>query len=279
MFKVPSHSRSVMTVFTESFGFYKSLFLKVLPWTIAIAIFQGIGSHITLQNQMAAAAQTQQQVLTLSTMSPHSMLAGLANLFMFLSFCCLMKQFIDVVFEKKLTPYSAVAGLGLARGIVALLTYLVLIVVIAAIGVGIFLLVHKAILAVIILSVMAVIVSVWLSVNILFWVPKILSGENPIQALKSSFSLIKNNWWRTFGLMLLVSFLGGLIAAFVGGLTGGLTIAMNTSTQVVTQLSAWPAIVGAVINGLFVLPWGISVLILQMQNLEVFHKEQDSGEV
>jgi len=95
-----------------------------------------------------------------------------------------------------------------------------------------------------------------------FGIPQavILEAKSPIEALSRSSDLVKNNWWRVFGVLIVL----GLIAGAIGSMLG-----------VTVGLIPW---IGEILVTILVMPIGITGITLLYYDL-VFRKEGHSLEI
>lgn len=54
-------------------------------------------------------------------------------------------------------------------------------------------------------------------------------------ALGTSWEIVRNNWWRTFGLLLLVGIAVGVVSAIVGGIVGVVTLVLPEAVRLIVQ--------------------------------------------
>jgi glycerophosphoryl diester phosphodiesterase family protein len=110
--------------------------------------------------------------------------------------------------------------------------------------------VHQAIVAVV--AIPAVIgVAVWLGIRWALVLPAIFAEDaGPVRALGRSFQLVKGEWWRTLGILILLELLIGILGAALGGVFSvlftvipGLSLAAR---QVLSQVAS--SLVTAVIS-------------------------------
>jgi len=65
--------------------------------------------------------------------------------------------------------------------------------------------------------VIGIVAAVYLMIGWIFlWQAALLEGLGPIAALSRSWALVKGNWWRVFGIMLVVGLIAGAISAILG---------------------------------------------------------------
>ena len=96
-------------------------------------------------------------------------------------------------------------------------------------------------------------VVIWIEVRWAVAYPALLAERvGPVHALGRSWALVKDNWWRTVGVIILVSILVSIIQLAVGGLLGGIAalvpgLSSDVRAGVVTVITALvSALVGAI---------------------------------
>ena len=96
-------------------------------------------------------------------------------------------------------------------------------------------------------------VVIWVEVRWAVAYPALLAERvGPVHALGRSWALVKDNWWRTVGVIILVSILVSIIQLAVGGLLGGIAalvpgLSSDVRAGVVTVITALvSALVGAI---------------------------------
>ena len=96
-------------------------------------------------------------------------------------------------------------------------------------------------------------VVIWVEVRWAVAYPALLAERvGPVHALGRSWALVKDNWWRTVGVIILVSILVSIIQLAIGGLLGGIAalvpgLSSDVRAGVVTVITALvSALVGAI---------------------------------
>jgi hypothetical protein len=109
-------------------------------------------------------------------------------------------------------------------------------------------------------------VVIWVEVRWAVAYPALLAERvNPARAVGRSWTLVKDNWWRTVGILFLVSILVSIIQFAVGGLLGGIVALMpglgsDVRAGVITVITALvSALVGAIT------PIAITMLYLDLR--------------
>jgi hypothetical protein len=112
--------------------------------------------------------------------------------------------------------------------IVAIPTAIIVVVAVAAHSPGL------AVLLGFVIGVPAICAVVWYWVGSQFSVPSVmLENYKGTKAIQRAFHLVRNLWWRSFGCLLLVSLIVGVISAVVGGIFAALLLAFAKSTVAV----------------------------------------------
>lgn len=88
-------------------------------------------------------------------------------------------------------------------------------------------------------------VSIWLWIRFGFApAAAVLENQRPVEALRRSARLVKDAWWRTFGSLLLVGMISGVIGYFVqipftyGGLFAAMPLALSSDDAVAPKITA-----------------------------------------
>ena len=156
---------------------------------------------------------------------------------------------------------------GFLRGLVLLVTYIIIMIALLLLLLLIFKLwmltsFHDSYYRTLAVSfVILAIIGFW--ITFIGWFPLIITTPlHPWKAFKLSFTLIKNNWWRTLGLTLLVFILGVFIYLITINLVG-LLWAFNVGLIAL----ALPLCIAA----FFMIPWMICVLLLHVHSLKLQH--------
>jgi hypothetical protein len=106
---------------------------------------------------------------------------------------------------------------------------------------------------------------IWLYVSWTVAVPALLTeGVKGRKALGRSFRLVKGFWWRTLAIVLLGSFLAGILQAAIGGVLGA--IAFATDSAVVDVVTST---LSAVAAGAITVPFVAAVTIVLYVDLRV----------
>jgi len=118
--------------------------------------------------------------------------------------------------------------------------------------------------------------AIYLGINWAFILPTaLLEGCGPTAAMSHSAALVKQNWWRVMGIMLLLLTIVSLIAmifympAMIGTTTWAISGAMTgAETELPTGIMVW-AIIGGAIGGIISAPIGIIGITLLYFDLRV----------
>jgi MFS family permease len=146
----------------------------------------------------------------------------------------------------------AVGGILLAVALGALLEQ-------AASGLGVF--------VGVIAGIAAVLVTIWLGIKLLLApAALILEGVGPVQAIRRSYRLTSGAWWRTFGIYVLATIIGGVVSqvitipfALIGGL-GAATTASADNPFTLTQ--AFVTAISTLVSQTIVVPFGAGIVAL-----------------
>jgi hypothetical protein len=206
---------------------FKTTFKKCLPVTILSGFCVIVTTNLIFKN---AFTQAHGAVATSSVAG--TVLTSLAfNLISMLIMCCVILQIKRVV-DKGNTSLSSVLKRGLVRGIISIFSLLLFIIVYYIAVFIVYLVLHfipviGSTIAIIIIA----LASVYLLITIFAWLPLMVDGMSPIKALKKSFDLVKNNWWRTFLLVLFVG-VAVMIVEFIIMSISGVSIRAASSGMV-----------------------------------------------
>jgi hypothetical protein len=75
---------------------------------------------------------------------------------------------------------------------------------------------------------------IWFAVRFYFGPQAaIVDGRRGVDALRRSSELVGGRWWRTFGILVVISLIGGLLALLVGGVLGGLAGLVDSGALVI----------------------------------------------
>jgi hypothetical protein len=118
--------------------------------------------------------------------------------------------------------------------------------------------------------------AIYLGINWAFILPTaLLEGCGPTTALSHSTALVKQNWWRVLGIMLLLLTIVSIIAmifyipAMIGATTWAISGAMTgAEAELPTGMMVW-AILGGAIGGIISAPIGIIGITLLYFDLRV----------
>ncbi|MGW1865686.1 DUF7847 domain-containing protein [Streptomyces mauvecolor] len=93
-------------------------------------------------------------------------------------------------------------------------------------------------------------VSIWLWVRFAFApAAAVLENQRPVEALRRSARLVKDAWWRTFGILLLIGMISGMIGYFIqlpftyGGIFAAMPLALASGDAVGPKIMAVVVIV------------------------------------
>lgn len=109
-------------------------------------------------------------------------------------------------------------------------------------------------------------VVIWVEIRWAVAYPALLAERvGPVTALGRSWALVKDNWWRTVGVIILVSILVSIIQVAVGGLLGGIAalvpgLSSDMRAGVVTVITA---LVGALVGA--ITPIAVTMLYLDLR--------------
>jgi hypothetical protein len=264
MFQIFKQPQSFVAILKQSIYLFRSGFIKALPWTVLIAVLQTFVNRASME-KILLMEQTGHKVGMTST----SIIILICNFLIFLILACLVKQFLAIIQEKD-NHFTAILTQGLKRGIIALISYIVFLVVMGIVIGLLIAIVHFFLPLLFIVGIVVGLFLIWLSVRLFAWFPLIINGNSPIAAFKHSFAITKSQWWRTFGILLVVGIIVTIISTIIASLTGMPSI---TAPEIVQ--TNWVLIVfSSAITAIFLLPWGLSVVLLQMDNLQLAaHKE------
>ncbi len=109
-------------------------------------------------------------------------------------------------------------------------------------------------------------VVIWVEVRWAVAYPALLAERvNPARAVGRSWALVKDNWWRTVGVLILVSILVSIIQLAIGGLLGGIAALMPGLSSDVRAGTV--TVVTAVVNALVgaITPIAITMLYLDLR--------------
>lgn len=257
MFQAPTESCSVMTVFKNSFKLYKEIFIKVLPWTICVAILQCLArSHSVVTDTIDHGVNYSFHMPALSiTMSCLA----------FLFYGCIMYQIWQTI-EKKQSPLMMTFGKGFSRGLISLISYVIYLVLLGlALLICYWLLHFIPVVGEIVWGILFVVAAIYLSVCLISWLPSIVHGDNPIVAFKNAFKMIKGNWFSTLGLLALFGVVMFVVYFVIGLIFGqGLHDEMMQATQATTKDYISTALLAIIFT-----PWMWSIFVLQTHNLKL----------
>ena len=251
MFQTPKESCSVLTVFSNSFKLYKDVFVKVLPWTICVALLKCIGlSHTS--NGMDDSFHLPILSIVMSCLSA-------------LFYGCIIYQIWQTI-ENKQSALANVFSKGFTRGLIGLISYAIYTALVALALFACFWLLHYIpVIGEIVWGGIAIVVGIYLSVSLISWLPSIVNGENPFSAFKQAFKIIKGSWWSTFALFVLV-----LIVTYVLFLVVGFIFGQNISDEMTQLAQATPKeYIATALLAIVFTPWLWSVFVLQTVNLKL----------
>lgn len=109
-------------------------------------------------------------------------------------------------------------------------------------------------------------VVIWVEVRWAVAYPALLAERiGPVRAVGRSWTLVKDNWWRTVGILILVSILVSIIQGAIGALLGGIAafipgLSVDVRAAVVTVVTA---IVSAVVGA--ITPIAVTMLYLDLR--------------
>ena len=116
-------------------------------------------------------------------------------------------------------------------------------------------------------------VAIWLAVRWIVGVPALLAeGIGPIKALGRSWALTRRNWWRTFGILLLIYLLQVVISGALGTLGLPLALAVPFAPPVVQGSIALTVSTAA---GALTLPVVYVCIVLLYFDLRIRHEYFD----
>lgn len=116
----------------------------------------------------------------------------------------------------------------------------------------------------------AVLATVWLTIQLLLApVALILENVGITTSMSRSFRLVKGAWWRTFGIYLLASILGYIVAqvltlpfSFIGGLLGGAQASSTDLANPFTFVTALAGSLGTLVSQTIVIPFTAGIVAL-----------------
>jgi hypothetical protein len=80
----------------------------------------------------------------------------------------------------------------------------------------------SALVAIGFIGIVTIPVVIWVLIRWSVAMPALFGeGTGPVKSLGRSWNLVRDNWWRTFGILILVSIMTGLIQSALGALFGG----------------------------------------------------------
>jgi hypothetical protein len=109
-------------------------------------------------------------------------------------------------------------------------------------------------------------VVIWVEVRWAVAYPALLAeGVNPARALGRSWALVKGHWWRTVGILILVSILVSIIQAAISGLFGGIAALLPGLSDDVRAgaVTVVATLVGALVGA--ITPIAITMLYLDLR--------------
>jgi len=106
----------------------------------------------------------------------------------------------------------------------------------------------------------------------LFPVAMVTESYGPMDALKRSMELVKQNWWRSFLIVSVVMVVYSIIYSVIG-IGFGISMAVNPPEDV-TDYAFWLDVIGAVI-GTILGPLAFSMLITLFHDLKIRHEAVD----
>lgn len=262
MFQAPREPSSIFTVFGNSFRLYKDIVLKVLPWTILIAIFECISrAHSVVSDNMANGVDYSFHMPVLSI---------IMTILGTILYGCVVYQLWQTM-DQKSANLSEVFSKGILRGIIGTISYAIFAAIYGLIIFVVFWLLHFIPVVGELLAFAIIIVSaVFIVTSLISWIPSIIDGENPWSAFKNSFALIKGQWWATFLLLILVC-----VALFIAYSIIGLIFGRGVEMPDVTHMTTMNYI-GIVVSSIIIVPWVWSVWVLQTRNLKLYRNHEHS---
>lgn len=259
MFQAPKESCSIMTVFTNSFKLYKEVFVKVLPWTIAVAILQCLG------RSQDVISDTVDHGVNYSFHLPP--LAIFMSCFAFLFYGCIILRIWQTL-ENKQVFWMQVFSQGFLRGLICLISYAVYLAILGlALFVSFWLLHFIPVIGEIVWGILSFVLIIYMSVCLLSWLPSIVSGENPIAAFKNAFKIIKGSWLSTCVLIILFTIV--MIAFYyIVGLIFGQHAQIEAMQAGHTTTKDY---IATAVLAIALTPWMWSLFVLQTLNLKLKH--------
>ncbi len=253
MYRLATKPQSFLQIMRDSFTLYSVAFKRLVFWAIVAGLIDLVMALVTPGH---APAQNAGQA------SLHFGVFLSPLIVLLLSFIPLSAIFFDIyqtmhnqnptikgAFYRAMTSWLSLVGVS-----VLLVILCVLLAVLGYLGhiVGI---------------VIAILLGVYLAISLFSLFPLIITEQMGIfKAIKNSFKIIKGNWWRTFGLLLLVTIIIFVINTAINVIFTGKFQLDPYQTRSMAQL-----IVNGVVTIAFI-PWLYGVMLLQIHNLELRRK-------
>lgn len=261
MFQTPTQPLSIWATFTRSFSLYKASFKKGTPWFVILLIVLGVRFFFELLLKSAPQLTEAEQFTVLG-------ITMIISIFLSLCLSTLLYQINDILHGQN-NKFGYILKRGFTRGLILLVTYIVLILLLVIVSVVLFKLLgffqadaassgHAWLVALILIALSCF----W--VTFLAWFPLIIITKlNPWQAFKLSFKLMKGHWWQTVGLIILVAIVAITLYIIAMALLALLWLLHIGFISILLPLG---------VGAFFVIPWVISVLLLQVNNLQLAHQ-------
>jgi hypothetical protein len=245
VFKVSSQPQSICSVIGNSFQLYKNSFLKLLPLTLLFGLISILPSKLV--GEVIHLKQGTWQIYI--DWSAASLTFGLQfiSFFLFMSMLFLTHQ---MMYQLKAT-YSNTLFVACKKTIPC---FIVSILAFALFIVGFALLLFPGI---------------YIYVSFLFVTLAVLfDNRSIISALKYSYSLVKNNWWRTF-CILIFNFI--VVIPIVYVINKFWIPALFIFQYKLNTIPIWTYMIHGLIT-ILIVPWIITLLLVQYHDLKLRSK-------
>jgi hypothetical protein len=261
MFQLNSSPSSLGQTFKTSFELYKHILIKCLPLTLLIGILKAIND--TIVPDLIQTLADKDGLYHFHNLPVSMILLGLA------SGVLVMSLYYLVINASQNHPVSLadLFSKGLLGGLIALISYALFAVIVGGLMFGLIHLLHFLPSIGHTLSILLIIGCVWyLLIPVAFWLPMVVMTYRPWCMLKLSFKYIYGHWWSSF-LVFLLAVLS--IVIVIGVISYILTIIGLSET--------YTTVILALFGSIFMLPWFMSVIAVQLNNLKLRYEKTQSN--
>jgi hypothetical protein len=226
MFTLPAQPLSIWQLTLKSFQAFKAVFVKCLPFVLLLLLI----NILIIASVMILFGGVQNTLLffisSAMTGANIGSLVLLILLFILLAFWINFSVILKVesiLFDHN-RSFGTILKLSLTRGLVALLSWLVVGIVIGICFVILLMVAYLISHSVgVVVGILCFLAEFYIIIKLIAWTNFIIIGISPRKALQQSVNITKGNWWRTFSFILLLGMIVVLIAFIFNVIAAAIT--------------------------------------------------------